>query len=182
MSFTPIFYHLKSGAEILIREAEESDADNLIELCKSYIKNTTSIPLYEDEYDPTTEFIENMIKTFIEEKNSILLLATHNNKLIGNVDLHGNQRRKLFHTGWIGMAIEESWRGKGVGTFLMEELINWSKGNEYVKVLWLQAYLNNKAGIGLYEKMGFIETGIQKGMYQEANGELIDSIMMTKYL
>lgn len=180
--FLPIIHHLKTSEEIIIREAELSDAQALIDLCKGYLKETTSIPLYEDEFDPTIEFERNWIKSFRDNKNSILLLAEHEGKLIGNIDLTGNQRRKLYHTGVIGMGVDKDWRGKGVGSVLMEEMIRWAEDNSYLKVLWLQVYDNNKAGIGLYTKMGFDVTGEQEGLYRESNGEFIGSLMMTKYL
>ena len=45
MKMHPVTHFTKDGKEIIIREANEDDALNLIELKKSYIKDTTSIPV-----------------------------------------------------------------------------------------------------------------------------------------
>ncbi len=182
MSFLPIYHTLKSGEEVLIREATTDDAEKLIKLAKGYIKNTKSIPIYPDEFEPSIEYEANWIDTLIKEKNSQVLLAEYNGELIGNIDLHGNQRRKLFHTAWIGMGIDEEHRGKGLGTILMQELIEWCQKNEHLRLLWLEAYTNNSAGVKLYEKMGFEKTGIRKDFFKESDGSYIDNIMLTLHL
>lgn len=180
--FQGLSHILKSGEEILIREARVEDAPKLIALTKGYIEGTDTIPLYEDEFDPTLEYEEKWINNFIRQNNSLLLLAEFNGELIGNIDLSGNQRRKLYHTAMIGMGISEKWRSKGVGTVLMDAAIKWAEKNPYLDILWLQVYDTNIAGITLYKKMGFEITGQQEGMFREKDGSEVDSLMMTKYL
>lgn len=102
-------YYTDEGYEIVVRTASETDAENLIALKRSYIKDTHSIPLYEDEYKNTPQQETGLIKRYHSEQNSVLLVAEHNNVLIGNLDITGNQRRKLFHTGMIGMGIANAW-------------------------------------------------------------------------
>src|SRR5688572_1619512 len=99
MKIQPVTHFTKDGKEVIIREATEDDALKLIELKKSYIKNTISIPLYEFEYKNNIQMEKDWINKFSTEANSLLLVAENDNKLIGNIDLNGNQRKKLFHTG-----------------------------------------------------------------------------------
>jgi hypothetical protein len=49
MKIKSITHFTADGKEIIIREATENDALNLIELKKSYIRDTRSIPMYEFE-------------------------------------------------------------------------------------------------------------------------------------
>jgi len=122
MKTQPETHFTKEGKEIIIREANEDDALNLIELKRSYIKDTTSIPIYEFEYTNDIQTEKDLINKYLSETNSLLLVAEHGNKLIGNIDLNGNQRKKLFHTGMIGMGIHTTGKIKRLAACLWKVL------------------------------------------------------------
>lgn len=77
----------------------------------------------------------------------------------------------------IGMAILPEWRGKGVGSALLEALIGWAEADGSHK-MELYVWPHNTAAIGLYEKFGFEREGYLKKHYRRANGELWDCIIM----
>ncbi|MFD2602911.1 GNAT family N-acetyltransferase [Flavobacterium suzhouense] len=180
MKTEPIIRFTKDGKEIIIREATEEDAAELIGLKKSYIKNTMSIPLYEFEYKNDIQMEKEWINRFTNESNSLLFVAEHENKLIGNIDLNGNQRKKLFHTGMIGMGIAYQWQNKKIGSFLMDSLINWATSKSQLRIIWLEVYSTNIGGIKLYEKFGFEQCGLIKNFFEEENPA--DKITMVKHL
>jgi len=163
--------------DIIIRPARESDALNLLLLKKGYIKGTTSIPLFADEYKNTAEDEAALIERYINEDNSILLVAEHDGQLIGNLDLTGNQRKKLYHTGMIGMGIANEWQNKGVGRLLMKKALQWAEEASPLTIIWLEVYSTNGGGIRLYEKHGFESCGLIKNFFMDA-----DKITMVKYL
>ena len=94
---SPAVYFTKDGKEIIIRPAVPDDAAKLLELKKSYIKNTRTIPMYEYEYKNTIQQEKELIEKYIEQDNSLLLVAEQDNQLIGNLDLTGSLRRKMHH-------------------------------------------------------------------------------------
>ncbi|SFQ53775.1 GNAT family N-acetyltransferase [Flavobacterium akiainvivens] len=166
--------------DITIREAKPEDALNLLNLKKSYIEGSVSIPLYIDEYKNGEAEERTLIERYLNEQNSMLLVAEHNGRLIGNLDLTGNQRRKMFHTAMLGMGIAYDWQGKGVGSLLMQAAVNWASKNEHLKIIWLEVYHTNIAGLKLYEKYGFEQCGIMKNFVIEA--QPVDKIAMVLYL
>lgn len=178
--FQAINETIKSGEDILIREAVPSDAAALRNLKLSYIEGTTTIPMDLDEYknDEVQEAI--MIREYNEQSNSIILVAEHAGHLIGNIDVIGRQRRKLYHTGIIGMGIAYAWHGRGIGTLLMQSVIDWATISP-IRLLWLEVYANNAAGRGLYEKMGFQVVGTMPNFFYE-NGQAIDNIIMQRII
>jgi RimJ/RimL family protein N-acetyltransferase len=180
MKVKPVTHFTADGKEITIREATEDDALNLIELKKSYIKGTRSIPMYEFEYRNDIQMEIDLIKRFQTEQNSLLLLAEHGNNLIGNIDLWGNQRKKLFHTGMIGMGISHEWQNRKIGGFLMESLLGWAAERSSLNIIWLEVYSTNTGGIRLYEKFGFESCGHIKDFFMEE--EPADKITMVRYL
>ena len=180
MKIQPVTYFTKDGKEVIIREATEDDALSLIELKKSYIKNTTSIPLYDFEYKNNIQMERDWIRRFISEANSLLLVAENGNRLIGNIDLNGNQRKKLFHTGMIGMGIAYEWQNRKIGSFLMESVMKWAKNKSPLRVVWLEVYSTNTGGIKLYQKFGFEQCGLIKNFFEAENPA--DKITMVKHL
>lgn len=166
------------GKKMMIRIAEEVDAAALLRLKKGYIKGTTSIPMYEHEYTNTIEQEAELIKKYAHQKNSLLLVAECDGKLIGNLDLTGNQREKLFHTAMLGMGIANDWQNKKIGSLLMETAIEWAISESPLEILWLEVYSTNLSGRRLYEKFGFEECGIIKDFFRD--DVTADKITMVK--
>ncbi|MCW4467737.1 GNAT family N-acetyltransferase [Flavobacterium sp. MFBS3-15] len=180
MKLKPVTRFTADSKEIIVREATEEDALALIELKKSYIKDTRSIPLYEFEYRNDIAMEKDLIKRFRNEENSLLLVAEHGNQLIGNIDLSGNQRKKLFHTGMIGMGIAHEWQNRKIGRFLIETLMSWAQESSPLKIIWLEVYSTNTGGRKLYSNLGFRECGIIENFFGDDSPA--DKITMVKYL
>lgn len=180
MKVKPITHFTADGKEIIIRQADENDALSLIDLKLSYISGTTSIPLYEHEYKNDIQSEKDLINRYISEPNSILLVAEHGNRLIGNIDLTGNQRKKLYHTGMIGMGIAYEWQNRKIGTLLLDATLQWANEASPLSIIWLEVYSTNTPGIRLYEKQGFEQCGLIKGFFNEEAAP--DKITMVKYL
>lgn len=163
-------YKLKNGSFINIRTAEPEDAQHLINLKRGYLKNTTTIPMYIDEYPDDSDKEKQLIVDYIESSNSILLVAENNNVLIGNIDLTGSKRLKMQHTAMIGMGIKQQWRNQGLGKHLINTAIDWAKKYSPIELIWLDVYSSNQLGINLYENTGFKTSGIIKGFFKEEDG------------
>jgi ribosomal protein S18 acetylase RimI-like enzyme len=79
--------------------------------------------------------------------------------------------------GEIGMAVRSGWRGRGIGTALMEAAIEWARENGLHK-LSLSVFAHNEAAIALYRKFGFVEEGRRPRHYRRQSGEIWDGIDM----
>jgi len=170
MEFQQKKYKLKSGSSIKIRVPKLDEAQKLADLKRSYIKNTTTIPLELEEYPNDLKHELNLITDYIQSPNSILLVAEFNNELIGNIDLTGSKRAKMFHTAMIGMGIKEKWRNQGLGRILIESVIDWAKKHSAIELIWLEVYASNELGFNLYKKTGFKVSGRINDFFKEENG------------
>ncbi len=170
MTFEPKIYKLKSGHSIGLRVATEEDAQRLIDLKRSYIKDTTTIPLLLNEYQGKLDSEVLLIDEYINSLNSILLVADCNGELIGNIDLTGSGRSKMFHTAMIGMGIKEEWRNQGLGKILIESTLQWAKDHSEIEIVWLDVYASNKLGYNLYKNTGFQVSGTISGFFKEEDG------------
>jgi RimJ/RimL family protein N-acetyltransferase len=96
----------------------------------------------------------------------------------------GDQVVGMIHTevsrhgfGELGMLVDREWRGRGVGSALLQATIDWARHQRLHK-LSLEVFAHNTAAIALYRKCGFVEEGHRVKHYRRASGELWDSIVM----
>jgi len=109
---------------------------------------------------------------YLESEDAVTLLAEVDGQLVGNLGVE--IRRGVGH---LGMLVDERWRGRGVGSTLMESCINWAKEHGAHKVS-LEVWPHNTAAIDLYKKFGFEREGLQRRHYRRRNGQLWDAITM----
>lgn len=179
MKFQEKLVKLKNGRDVKIRQAQISDAEMILETIKIYIPDSEFIPKYEEEIVLTIEQERNWIESFLRNDNSLLLVAEHQNQIIGNIDLTGSQRKMMYHTAVIGMGMLREWRNIGLGTALMESIIDWSSEHPALETIWLQVYAQNDLGLGLYRKMGFVENGLIPNFFKR-DGRYFDIVTMSR--
>lgn len=74
------------------------------------------------------------------------------------------------------IAVERGSRGAGIGTALLEALLEWAKEAGY-RTLHLEARAGNVPALSLYRRFGFAQVGCRRGYYQD-NGE--DALLLTR--
>ena len=103
----------------------------------------------------------------------VLMVVTDGDRVVGGL-MADFARPGVAH---LGMLILESWRGRGVGSALMEECISWSRDHGAHKIT-LGVWPHNGRAVALYKKFGFVSEGRLARHYRRASGELWDSIEM----
>jgi ribosomal protein S18 acetylase RimI-like enzyme len=101
------------------------------------------------------------------------IVAVGDGEVIGSIHVAASRHGY----GEIGMAIAREWRGRGVGSALMEAAIDWARARGLHK-LSLGVFAHNAAGLALYRKYGFVEEGRRVKQYRRQSGELWDTIEM----
>ena len=101
------------------------------------------------------------------------LLAEIDGQLVGTLGLE-QVVPGLFD---IGMMLLAEWRGRGIGSVLMEECLDYARDKNAYK-LTLQVWPHNEPAIKLYEKFGFEREGYLRKQWRRKNGELWDAIVM----
>lgn len=149
MKVQPFTATLKNGRYVTIREAEETDAFSLLATKKAYFAESDYLLTTAEEFKTTAEENRQWIKSFAGP-HDLLLLALHEDQIVGNIDVAGGQFNRISHTALAAMALLKNWRNLGLGNLLMETAIDWAKRNEKLELLWLEVYSTNQAGIKLY--------------------------------
>jgi len=144
--------------ELEIRKMTIEDLDRVMEI----EKETFSVPWSRDSYQ--AEITTNILSAYF--------VAKAQGKIIGYFGMWFI----LDEAHITNIAVQKSFRGKGVGTRLVACILEESS-KKGVKNLTLEVREGNVAARKLYEKMGFVEEGRRPGYYPD-NHE--DAIIMWK--
>ena len=112
-------------------------------------------------------------RLLLQSQPEMSVVAEADGRVVGM--LHVEASRHGF--GEIGMLVDCKWRGRGVGSALLQAAIIRARGQGLHK-LCLEVFAHNTAAIALYRKSGFVEEGRRTVQYRRASGELWDSILM----
>ncbi len=108
-----------------------------------------------------------------------VLTAEIDKKPVGSALIYLQSYVKLAHQALFAIIIDKDYRGKGVGTTLINELIKIAKERFKLEILHLEVYETNPA-IHLYERFGFKKYGVHKKFLKDQNGKYYDKILMQK--
>jgi RimJ/RimL family protein N-acetyltransferase len=94
--------------------------------------------------------------------------------LLGWIDFNRGGFSEIAHTATIGMGVKKEFRGKGIGTALMDACIASAK-TLGIEKLELEVFASNTAARALYIKKGFFEEGIRlkKRKFEDRYDDLV---------
>ena len=99
-------------------------------------------------------------------------------RVIGHVDLKGDGLQTGSHRTTLGIGIERSHRGAGLGRRLMQTAIDFSREQPGLDWLELHAFGHNAPGLSLYRSLGFEEIGRVRDRFR-IREQRIDDVHMT---
>ncbi len=110
-----------------------------------------------------------------------VIVASADGAVVGWGSLNGfNPRTAYDHVVDFSIYVERSWRGRGIGSQLLDRLIDRANELHYHKMV-LAALAHNAAGVALYTRAGFSPVGIYHEQGQ-LDGHWVDVIVMEKIL
>ncbi len=117
----------------------------------------------------------------LEPQDGVIpLVACADDEIVGHLALmtfvHSPRRR---HVGTLGMAARDDWQGRGVGSALMEAVIDLADLWLNLKRLELEVFSDNAPAVGLYKKFGFQIEGTLRA-YAFRDGEYADVYAMAR--
>ncbi|MGE7932485.1 N-acetyltransferase family protein [Viridibacillus arvi] len=153
---------LKNGNEVTIKEATKNDAQQMINFYNVVGGETDFLSFGKNEFNRDVEEYKKFIDSTSLEQNSIILIATLKDEIIGIASINSSQKDRTKHVGTLGIVVSEQLIGQGLGRKLMEELLNWATSNGVTKKISLVTREDNTSAIELYEKLGFEKEGLIK--------------------
>lgn len=168
---------LEDGTSITLRPLLKTDEAALLEYFGS-LPPEDRMCLKEDVTDP--KVIENWIYE-LDYDITFPLVALHNGNIVGDATLHFNPIGWTKHQGEIRLTTSTRYRDRGLGTILVQNLIDIATqlGLEQIHIE-IPPVLDK--AFYLFEKMGFKEVAHLEGFVKDLEGKESDLVLMVKYL
>ena len=169
-------------ATVIIRKAQPSDAPQTrAHLMRLAQEPESGVLFGPEDVPPTLDEERKLIVDYANAPNAIYLVAEADGLIIGSCTGRGGRRIASSGTVGVGISVHADWRGKGVGTGLMQHLIDWAWETRVIWRIELDVFTHNANAIHVYQKLGFeIEGRRQKAYYK--NGHFVDAFMMALLL
>ena len=168
---------LKNGQTVLLREAVKEDAPELVTYLHKIGGESDFLTFGYGELSVAVNDEEALLEDSRKAQNKIMILALVGEKIIGNLHFTGGVRARIQHTGEFGVSALKDYWNQGLGTVMVQELIQWAKASNVIRKLNLRVRSDNESAIRVYEKLGFIKEGsITREFY--SSGQFYDSIHM----
>jgi putative acetyltransferase len=164
----------KSGTrlDITIRGKQADDWEDFAAIRDQddVIFHTLQVPYY--SHDLVRERYENVTEDVYG------LVAVVDEQVVGALGLHLGSGRRA-HVGALGMMVHTDYQGRGVGSALMTAAVDLAENWLDLSRLELEVFTDNSAGIGLYEKYGFVIEGTLRA-YALRDGQYADTYQMAR--
>jgi L-phenylalanine/L-methionine N-acetyltransferase len=105
------------------------------------------------------------------------LVAEVDGRVVGEATVHVEPAARRGHVGSFGMDVHDDFQGRGVGTALMEAIVDLAFNWLGLRRIELTVYADNAAAVHLYQKFGFEIEGTAR-RYALRDGDLVDAYHM----
>lgn len=158
MQYTKTVF-LKNNKECLLRNAVEADAEELHALFNRTHAQTDFLCTYPEENPPDTPRERKFLSEKLSSANELELCAVVNGQIVGTAGIEPvGKREKVKHRAELGISIEKSFWGLGIGKALLASCMECARKAGYSQ-LELQVVTENERAISLYKTAGFVECG-----------------------
>lgn len=156
-----------------------SDADDLLELENSLVDEgaDVSIEVKKTRIQEVKWVAEQLVG--LENDEKIAIVAEVDGRTVGYV-LVESQGGRSRHVGSLTIVVRNGYRGIGIGTGLLEQAEQQSRGFG-LKILELEVDATNERAQHIYDKRGYNRVGYLSNAISK-NGSYVDSVIMAKVL
>ena len=150
---------LKSGVELLVRNAVASDARAVRDIMQRTHAETDYLLSYPDEQSVDDEQEARSLAETERSDNEVELVAVVDGRIVGSAGVTAvGGRRKLAHRARFGISVLKDYWGMGIGRVVMEASIDCARRAGYTQ-LELDVVAGNVRAVSLYRLAGFEEYG-----------------------
>ena len=174
---------LPTGDIVTIRSASVDDAPGCLSLHQAVVGEGRLTLATQEEFERTEDAERFSIDEAMKSAGSVHVVAEIEDAIVGNLrancgSTHADAHFCDLSNVWVG----RDWRGKGVGTLLMEALIEWAQASDTIEKLGLFVFSTSTAARHLYEKHGFEVEGRGVRDMKFGPGDYADTIIMGRFV
>lgn len=166
--------------EVLYREAVSADAEELIEYTKKVGSETDYLSHGSEGVPCSVERQARFIERFLKSSTDLMLVAECDGRIVANASIERSRIQRYSHRAELSITVLRDFWGQGIGSKLMEMLIDFSRETK-IKVVSLEVRADNERAIALYRKFGFEVVGLYKNFFKIGNN-YHDALIMNLYI
>jgi ribosomal protein S18 acetylase RimI-like enzyme len=168
---------LQSGTSVTIRPMVKEDADKLYAFF-SRVPREDRLFLRDDVS------IRDVIDSWTQEldyRKVLPLVAEVGGNIVGDATLHRRTFGWTSHVGKVRLVIDKDYRGKGLATILIEELIDIAK-KAGLEQLVAELMSNQTGALSAFKRLGFEKEAVFFNYVKDQMGEERNLVVMIKNL
>ncbi|MGO8746719.1 MAG: N-acetyltransferase family protein [Thermoguttaceae bacterium] len=181
-SLSPKTLTTKPGQPVTIRSAQPDDAARLIAFVHSVLPESPLFGLEPNEFDRTEDQERQWIQEHIDGPGKLVVLAEVSGMVVGCLSFDNGSCHRIAHRGSFAISVRENWRGQGIGTAVLQALLDWVTANPLIEKIGLSVFATNLDAIRLYKRLGFVEEGRQPREIKLGPGEYADNVLMYRFV
>lgn len=158
---------------VRVRPQHPDDAADVHEILRHPAVGRTTLQIPSLERSVAEERVSN------PQKNIHRQVAELDGKVIGGISLYRSENARRAHSASISMGVHPDYWGRGVGSALMEAVLDLADNWLNLKRLELDVNTDNPAGVRLYKKFGFEIEGTRR-FHVYGDGRWADSYFMAR--
>lgn len=135
--------------------AEDAGALHALRLTPGVMENLLGIPSW--RLDQARGWLDGLGSDSHE-----FAAVTPEGRVVGEAGLSGCSRPRLKHVGSLGMMVHPEFWGQGVGSALMEAMMDVADNYLMLVRVELEVFTDNQRAIRLYERFGFETEGVRR--------------------
>lgn len=163
-----------------IRQADPNDARAILGLMRHVGRETGYLNFGPEGTDLSVVQQKSLIENYARLDNCVMLIIEVDDQIIGVANLAALDQHKQKHVAEIGVSIIKEYWGLGIGSFLVEALLDYAE-QVSLRVLTLEVVVENERAIRLYERFGFDKRGRLSQRLKDGY-RYYDTYMMEKVL
>lgn len=148
--------------EIRYRFAVPEDAAQLMDYLKTVGCESDNLTFGAEGLPVTLEQETKYLQSLQNDPHNQMFLALDGDRIVGDASLSGSKRPRLAHRLEVGISVLRDYWGQGVGSGLMERMINYAS-ELGADLLTLEVRTDNLRAKALYRKYGFVRCGTWPG-------------------
>ncbi len=159
LAMQPRKHRLKNGRVLVIREAAVEDARAVLDYVEGISGESDFLTFGPGEFELTEPEEEDFLRKYRDSDNQLYILGLIDDTVASALSFSAGRRPRVRHSGEFGMSVREQDWGLGIGSLMLDALIDWAKATQIVKKINLRVRTDNQRAVLLYERKGFVKEG-----------------------
>ena len=151
---------LNNKQKLTIREAEVSDAEDMLAYLHTVFAESDFLAYGPGEFNVSLDQEQDMLKQYQASSHQIFLLAWLDGELVSIANISQGKGKRREHLGTLAISVKKTFWGMGIGSHMMEHLLAWARHSRMIRKVELYVYTNNSKVIHLYQKYNFVIEGL----------------------